>query len=363
MISRMLLFVLLPAVVLQRKSSTVTVVVGAFRPATLVLSTPNKSLSLLFMAGKGMGMAPTNKAKKGKSSSSSSSQPFNVNASVLRLGKAYDNLLLQHAKTLQKDDDEDSEDDSNKISIHTVSTMEYVIAARAKGHVADWVPIAQICLARHPDQVGEGVRDDPILQAVVSQYCRELSYVASLGSRVFQSVPRNLLEYSVETIDSFQKFVYDPVLDGGVRLKKKTSDEGSILSKQQAREILNLPDTINGSEDDRSLIKQSYRKLAFEWHSDRFAKTERTDEEIQHASNMYARIKVAYDTLTSGVKNSGTLSWYESLGGRARTDFAGPISLIPLSKAAETIQANKVESGLSGLDPDLVQSFVARSWQ
>jgi hypothetical protein len=304
-----------------------------------------------------MGMAKT-KTKNGEKSAST---PFNVNASLARLEKKYDELTkANNVKTLKKDnDDDDGEDDtmsSSSSSLDDVVTTEYVVAARAPGHVADWVPIAQFCVARTASQAAtsDGAAD-PLLRAAVSYHCRELSHVATLGSRVFQSVPRNLLQYAVETLDSFHKHVYEPAVQG----KNDDVNNDNVMTKQEARLVLNL---VNGDGDDKSEIKRSYRALSFEWHPDRFVGTERSPQEIADAVERYSRIKLAYDTLNSGVRDVGK-SWYQSLGGKARTDFIGPLQLLPLDAAKQLLEADGVATALSGMCPKIVQGFVARSQQ
>ena len=144
----------------------------------------------LEMKGMGMGASSVTKIKKPTAAKglkkqdkqSGKQQPFNVNASMLRLEKKYDELTKAAAKNLLKED----------IEAGDMVTTEYVVAARAQGYISDWVPIAQICLARPADLGSDGV-SDPLLRAAISCYYRELSFVASLGARVSQSVPRNLL--------------------------------------------------------------------------------------------------------------------------------------------------------------------------
>jgi hypothetical protein len=95
-------------------------------------------------------------------------------------------------------------------------------------------------------------------------------------------------------------------------------------------------------------------------HPDRFVGTDKTNEEIKVSSDEYARVKLAYETMSSGVRNEGR-SWYESLGGKSRTDFAGPINLLPLSLAESTLKTNKAQSAITSLSSDIVQTFVVRS--
>ena len=317
--------------------------VSCFGPTTISSMTATTARSkcvALHAAGMGMATSPKKgKNKGGKKGKKSSITPFDVNASLMRLEKRYDELSLANAKAIQEDKDD-------------VVTSEYVIAARAIGTpVADWVPVVQMCIARPlaDAESSEGVAD-PSVQAVVSHYCREIFHAATLGAPVFRSLPRNKIQYSVESLDSFHKYVYEPIVEiNGV----KAEDE--IMTKVEARNVLK----VDADENDMTAIKKAYRTLSFELHPDRFAGSNK--EEIQSASNEYARVKLAYDTLSSGVRSSGDRSsWYESLGGRARMEFLGPISLLSLDEGKEFLFRTKLESAVVGLDPGVVQTFVVR---
>jgi hypothetical protein len=348
----------------------------AFVPTTVSPSSPSRSASptiptsprndnILFA---GMGMRGATKSKKkggknnkdksksmGKATSSASTTKFDVNASLLRLEKKYDDLLLGVAKELKKEEkDADSYSSWSSGEIEMM-TSEYVIAARAssqKGSVPDWVPIAQLCLKRPETTYHEGASDE-MVQTAISVYCRELSHLAAVGAKVFSTIARNDLQYSVESVDSFHKFVYGDVVEGKA---KKSPDQA--MTKAEARKTLGLVlnDNDDASEITKSDIKQAYRKLSFQLHPDRF---EGTPEECKEATNQFGRVNLAYDTLSSGVREEG-VSWYESLGGKERTGFVGPVNLLPLGAAQETMTRHKAEGALCGLDPTMVQSFVAR---
>jgi len=318
--------------------------------------------------GMGMGMGKTaaikknkggkNKSKTNNQNNKAMSKPFDVNASLIRLEKKYDELTRNAAKELLKDDDDEfSSWDATAGS--SMMTSEYVIAARAaskRSTVLDWVPIAQLCLKRPDSQYQEGAAD-AMVQTAISYYCRELSHVAAIGAPVFSTIARNELQYSVEPVDSFHKFVYDEVVEG-----KANQNQDETMTKAEARETLGLlkadTATSNGvKEISKADIKQAYRKLSFELHPDRFAGT---PEESEAAAQRFARVKIAYETLSSGVRGDDGISWYESLGGRARTSFVGPVDLVPLSVAQEHMDRHKAEAAVLGLEPGLVQSFVVR---
>jgi hypothetical protein len=90
--------------------------------------------------------------------------------------------------------------------------------------------------------VGEEVLD-LLVMAAISLFCHEFSHVVALGSCVFQSVPWNLLQYTVEGKDSFHKHVYKPAIEGKI-------GGGGAMSKSEACKVLDLFD-----HDDKSAIK------------------------------------------------------------------------------------------------------------
>lgn len=332
----------------------------AFSPASL--GTRDR-VSSLNMAGMGMGGGATkSRKKKGgggkKSKKSSGSSPFDVAKSMLKCEKIYDEMLREAAKVADDDD-------------FDFITAEYMIAARvapkemAKMNipgavsVSDWVPVAQLCLKRHVDdpKFDSHVRDCERIQTAVSYYCREISYVATLGASVFKSIPRNAIEYSAEPIDSFYKFVYEDIIEG----RNQNDKNENSMTKAEARSVLELEEGCN----DASEIKSAYRKLSFKLHPDRFVSKGRSEEEIKQASEDFAKVKIAYEALSSGVRGdssgSKNLSWYESLGGRSRTDFSGKLNLLPLGEAKEKFVKEEYKSSVAGLNPETVMAFVTRN--
>jgi hypothetical protein len=169
---------------------------------------------------------------------------------------------------------------------------------------------------------------------------------------VFATIARNELQYSVEPVDSFHKFVYDEVIEG-----KANQNKDETMGKVEARTVLGLASSSKNNEISKADIKQAYRKLSFELHPDRF---DGTPEQCEEAATRFSRVQIAYETLSSGVRGQEGVSWYESLGGRARTEFVGPVNLIPLDAAQEHMARHTAEGALVGFDRGLVQSFVAR---
>mmetsp|Transcript_10243 Transcript_10243/g.30039 ORF Transcript_10243/g.30039 Transcript_10243/m.30039 type:complete len:366 (+) Transcript_10243:207-1304(+) len=334
--------------------------VKAFAPSALSRSgsiATGAATTPLF-AGMGMGVATKSKKKKGgknkgknkKGPAAASSTPFDVSASIIRLEKKYDELMLNAAKDLQREEAEANSYSSWASGEIEMITSEYVVAARASSttnnkSVLDWVPIAQLCLKRPETEFHDGA-SDALVQTAISVYCRELSHLATAGAPVFATMARNEIQYSVESVDSFHKYVYDDVVEG-----KATKSPDQAMTKAQARETLGVEATAEKSD-----IKKAYRKLSFELHPDRF---EGTPDECEAATVQFGRVQLAYDTLSSGVREEG-VSWYESLGGKERTGFVGPVNLLPMAAAKETMTRKKADGALCGLDPVMVQSFVAR---
>ncbi|KAL3785872.1 hypothetical protein HJC23_008760 [Cyclotella cryptica] len=338
------------------------------RPSQLM----NRWTSLSMVAsgtGMGMGTQKKNGSKgMGKKSSSSkndkkngASPPFDVAKSLTKSEKLYEELLTESAKAYHAAD----EFDEDNLDV----TSEYVVAARAKpgssslAAASDWIPVAQICIVRPVhDEEKDGVLD-PSVPAAVSYYCREINHAACLASpSTFNALPRNFVEYSVEPNDSFFKYVYEEVIRG--KSSSGSFEEGGstvLMTKSKAREILGL----QAGCKDPVLIKQAYRKMAFDLHPDRFVNSERTEEEIDTSSKKFLSVKIAYEALTSGVRgsvdaNGDAKSWYESLGGKSRTEFFGPIELMSMEKAGAL--CNKAfKSAVACVDPDLTMAFVARN--
>jgi hypothetical protein len=284
-------------------------------------------------------------------------------------------------------DDDDGDDSGLLDSI----TSEYIVAARyvpspnSRGQtvsgssaVSDWIPVSQLCIVRpvhtyeteNNSQSSFGLDED--VRLVISSYCREIYLAASLAAPVFNSVPRNQIQYSVEPLDSFHKYVYDAVIEGKGNGRGENS---STMSKADARLILGLEDGCN----DLSLIKKAYRTMSFSLHPDRFVGMERSEDEIKRASDDFAKVRCAYDTLSSGIRNnngeshsktnengevskgSSNQSWYESLGGKSRNGFFGPVELISIEKAKDQMSTKAYKSAVAGLNHETVMSFVARN--
>lgn len=340
---------------------------------------------------KGSGSAGNNNKGMGKKSSSDDTK-FDVAKAWTKLQKSYDEIMSESNTSKSKSsDDDDDEWDESTMEI----TTEYIVTARCKSgstlsssdnnsayrSSSDWIPVAQVCIVRpihleEPENAAahKGIISPP--QATISHYCREISYAATLAAPILKSLPRNLIEYGYEPIDSFMKHVYEDVISG------KTADsyvngnnEKVKMTKSNARSILQLEEGCN----DAALIKRSYKKLSMAYHPDRFINSDKTKEEIEESTHQFTLVKMAYEALNSGVRNTNgsdsdgmvvngeessmkRSSWYESLGGKSRTEFVGPIELMSVDKASAL--CNKAfKCGVIGLDPDITMAFVVRNHQ
>lgn len=321
----------------------------------------------------GMATKPKGGKKGGKDKKKSSSQPFDVSAALIKNEKLYEELMAESTRAFMNDNDDDLYSDIDL-------TTEYIVTARAKPDsssssfvgASDWVPVAQLCIVRsisqddNKDDDHESVMEST-LTAAVSYFCREINYLGCLSApSAFKSLPRNNVEYGIEPIESFMKHVYEDVIEGkkgGEKNGSGSSSNGSSssssshgMSKAQAREILELEVGVT----DTAMIKTAYKKQSFKYHPDRIS-----EEDRQTSSDRFHDIKLAYQTLQSGVRNKGGVngsqhSWYASLGGRERNDFLGPITLLSMDKAGAL--CNKAfKSAVVGIDPDLTMAFVARN--
>ena len=352
---------------------------------------------MLHAAGQGMGMAPSSTSKNKKKSKQSknlrvvggagmgmkkngandkqrASNNFDASSSLIRLEKRYDELQRESAKQLAKEDVDPrwaTDEDEKDMKLFT----EYVVAVRGErtnprsinNGVADWIPIAHLHLSRPYDEHNDSSSKN-LSQAAVSYYCRELSFSASLGAKIFSSLPRNELQYSLEPVDSFYKFVYEGVIGkdspGGNSdsTSGKNSDGATSMTKSRARQVLEVKEGCHTSE-----IKQAYRRLSFQYHPDRLSVGRNNgsdngyDGPSKETAIDFGQIKMAYETLSSGIRGQEGISWYESLGGKDRIEFFGPIDLISRAAAEEALESYGVSCGVVGIERDVVQSFVARN--
>mmetsp|Transcript_39255 Transcript_39255/g.86102 ORF Transcript_39255/g.86102 Transcript_39255/m.86102 type:complete len:374 (-) Transcript_39255:402-1523(-) len=323
----------------------------------------------LQMAGRGMGGGSATKkkrkgggggmgGKKGKSTSAgvNSSAPFDAAASLLRNERLYDDICREAFKEME----------SEYESFDSITT-EYLITARsssptAPAAVSDWVPVSQIVVVR---PVSDSDHKETV-RAAVSQFCRESFCAASISAPVFKQIPRNEVEYGAEPLDAFHRYVYDDVIEGKSSMGTSGAKGDAAMTKTEARAVLQLEEGVTDARD----IKSAYRKKTFALHPDRFVGVDQTEEEKIETAKEFASVKIAYEVLSSGVRdvapnddwsNGKRSSWYESLGGKSRMEFFGPIDLLSNSAAKKTLEGLGCKSAVVGLSPDLSMAFVARN--
>lgn len=332
----------------------------------------NRDLVLLESTAAKKKKKPTNNGpNKGgfasPSSSSNSKTPFDASSALIRSAKLYDEISLKASKVLAASASSNDDDDNLRVDADFIHS-EYLIAARlttntntpytGSAALADWVPVAQLCLLRKSSTLQD--ETTPIkkyVHAAVSTYCREIHYAAQTVAPIFQSFPRNHIQYSAEPLDSFFKYVYDKVLE---QQPNNNKDEPP-MTKAQAREILNIPIE---STNDLSTIKKSYRTLSMQYHPDTISATN-DNPDGDDVSAKFRQVRLAYDTLISGIRvqdsnTSTTSSWYESLGGRDRNEFFHVPQLLSPDQARKEME-DGIQSAVIGLDSETVMAFVARN--
>jgi len=172
-----------------------------------------------------------------------------------------------------------------------------------------------------------------------------------LAAPAFRSIPRSEIEYGAESMGQFYSHVYEVVVDG----KNDDDANDNVMTKAEARTVLGID--VSAESD---AAKKAYRTLSFKLHPDRLVGLNLGPEELAESSQKYARAKLAYETLSSGVRD-GSGSWYESLGGRQRTDFFGPISLLPRDAAEAWMVEKKIGGAVAGLGPETATPFIIRN--
>ena len=350
--------------------------------------------------GKGMGKTKDSSSLSKKSETNKA--PYDVAKAWLKSKKLYDELLYESNKVSFTVDEDGGLDTSSVDSGEGTEdiTTEYIIAARCRlpetgggnnGYTnnnaalrsaSDWIPVAQLCIVRPIQPEGEsGASHDEVrhalpLRAAVSYYCREIYFAATIATPALKSLPRNNVEYSYEPVDSWIRHVYEDVIEGKVSDSYVDGTTGVKvdMTKSKAREVLGL----EAGCTDASLIKRAYKKESMACHPDRFVSTTNNGvkkEEVEEYTKRFGLVKMAYDALNSGIRDENTniaaavdttmaslqrSSWYESLGGKQRTDFVGPIDLMSMDEA-NSLCNKAFRSAVIGLDPDLTNAFVLRN--
>jgi hypothetical protein len=352
----------------------------------------------------GKGMGKTKDSSSSSKKSGENNKPYDVAKAWLKSKKLYDELLSETNKVSFTVDEDGGLDTSIVDSGEGPEdiTTEYIIAARCRlpetgggnngntnnnaalRSASDWIPVAQLCIVRPIQPEGEsGASHDEVrhalpLRAAVSYYCREIYFAATLATPALKSLPRNNVEYSYEPVDSWIRHVYEDVIEGKVSDSYVDGATGVKvdMTKSKAREVLGL----EAGCTDASLIKRAYKKESMACHPDRFVTSTMNNgvskEEVEEYTKRFGLVKMAYDALNSGIRDEQNnniaaavdapiiggqrSSWYESLGGKQRTDFVGPIDLMSMDEA-NSLCNKAFRSAVIGLDPDLTNAFVLRN--
>jgi len=255
-------------------------------------------------------------------------QPVNY-AALVRASEAQHNKITAQYEPGENDDG-------------TVMT-EWIVAARVREGqpvvpmLTDWVPVATIVALAHEQATHNLARE-----TVVGQLKKEISECVHLVSASLRSVDRDGLEYALEPVDSFSSHVMD-------RSKYEKHDD---LYRDLGLEPGATPRE----------IKTAYRKIAAQCHPDTFATRPEGQEE---AAARLKKAQDAYTILGGGVGTDNEDSWYASLGGRARTDFSGPLSTKGHTQK-RLGQELPLEGGgfrlaLAPLKPEMAQEFLFRN--
>lgn len=317
---------------------------------------------------------------KPSSSSSSSTQikktPFDASSALIRSAKLYEELSLKASKVMAAAVENDEENYEGEDDKDEEVYSEFLIAAKyvsptqedgcsyppGSAGLSDWVPVAQLCLIRNRSTLSS---TNTQLHSAVSTHCREIYHAAQTVAPIFNNIPRSHIRYSAEPLDSFFKYVYDNVLADSS--PQPQSDE--VMTKAQARDILGIP---LESTNDLSLIKQRYRTLSMQYHPDSAVTTAVTSTQVDDdddddidISAKFRQVRLAYDTLCSGIRvtdatGTATGSFYETLGGKDRTDFLHIPTLISPDEARNNM-SKTMQSAVIGLDSDTVMAFVTRN--
>eukprot|EP00667_Euglena_gracilis_P009053 EG_transcript_9181 len=213
----------------------------------------------------------------------------------------------------EKDYNELTETYGHRETDADVVLAEYVVAVRTKPGgraepaLSGWVPICSIAVVAN-DLVHKQLNKVTLIACL----CREIGETLAQSSPTLRTYPRTDLEYSLEPMNSWETYV----------LERKNSKDVALFAELG----------LEPGADARA-IKLAYRKLASQLHPDLHG----ADPELQEANTArMKRIQEAYSTLGGGYGETRDC-WYAALGGRARTDFSGPLDLTGVKMGGELL--------------------------
>mmetsp|Transcript_22918 Transcript_22918/g.52500 ORF Transcript_22918/g.52500 Transcript_22918/m.52500 type:complete len:369 (-) Transcript_22918:159-1265(-) len=306
--------------------------------------------------GKGMGMGVGVGKKVSKNQKNKQKVVFDAASAYLRSEKNYDEYLVECENSATDGD-----------GVPALIAREYMVTARFVGSKSlpgasslhDWTPAAHLIVASSTDSPSD---PEAAAERSVSSMCREIHHALVVGNPSVASLPRSEIQYAFEPLQDFFDHVYEAVIADENNGGTSDEDERPML-KSEARSILGLE-----ADADAAALKSAYRKLTLKCHPDRFAGEDVSEQEAKEAAVLFHSAQRAYDSLgagTSGDGAAGSSSWFESLGGRARTNFSGPLSLSKIGEpgAMENLPFNLggYKTSISAVTPEVTMMFVARN--
>lgn len=194
-----------------------------------------------------------------------------------------------------------------------VSVTKYAVTIRSAAPDAkefcDWVPVALLAFA-----CSGGANPNSLVPSAVGASVKEILEGGCQAFPSLRKVPRETIEYAFESLDSFEKHVYEGL-------------QGRSERRADAARTLGIESGASMKE-----IKMAHRKFMQQLHPDMFIGDEAG---AAKASEQMHKVQEAYQELGGGQGSANAGSFYQRIGGKARVDFSGALSkeaLAPLGK-------------------------------
>lgn len=240
--------------------------------------------------------------------------------------------------------DSSSDDDGERLSV-----TKWCVALRSEAaqEFSDWVPVALLALGC-TDEAGD---PKSLVPSAVGASCREIVEGTLQEWPSLKKVGRETLQYSYEPLDSFENHVYE-----GMTMRTE--------KRKDAMKELGLEAGWSAGD-----LKKAHRKLMMELHPDKFIlEGGAVDEEgLSAAKERMNAVQEAYGILGGG-QGAGSGSFYESIGGKARTEFSGVLptaALKPLGKTRPEQEKPYEEggwrAGVIPMAPTVSKEFIIRN--
>jgi len=255
---------------------------------------------------------------------------------------------------------------------------DFIMCARLKGEdlreaasgpgaaISDWLPLNQLVMIGPAGFVADRER----LAASAATFARECHCTMTRSVPQLQRIAASTLEYSLETLASFEAHIY-PYFEPSAQDPKNAK-----MAKRDALATLGLGEppgaaaSILGSADVPSpdAIRKAYRSLSKAYHPEGSGARGLGAETDEAKAAKLAAVQQAYRALGTERRNTGG-SWYEAASAGAasnRDGFSGALAFAPgtIGVAAEGALAGHLGGGwsqaITTLDPKLSQFFGAR---